>query len=127
MADRYESYLDRQIREAAERGEFDNLPGTGKPLPNRGELHDEEWWLKALIAREGISSVLPTTLALRREREDLPATLAQARTAERVRELVTDFNRRVLQALRCPVDGPAVVLRTVNVDEAVAQWRAARP
>jgi Domain of unknown function (DUF1992) len=127
MADRYESYLDRQIREAAERGEFDNLPGTGKPLPNRGELHDEEWWLKALIAREGISSVLPTTLALRREREDLPATLAQARTAERVRELVTDFNRRVLQALRGPVDGPAVVLRTVNVDEAVAQWRAARP
>src|SRR5215467_10608200 len=25
-------YIDEQIREAQERGEFDNLPGTGKPL-----------------------------------------------------------------------------------------------
>ena len=26
------SWMDQQIREAQERGEFDNLPGTGKPL-----------------------------------------------------------------------------------------------
>lgn len=30
---RYESVVDRQIRQARERGEFDNLPGMGKPLP----------------------------------------------------------------------------------------------
>jgi len=28
----WESWVDQQIREAQERGEFDNLPGTGKPL-----------------------------------------------------------------------------------------------
>jgi DnaJ family protein C protein 28 len=28
----YLDYIDEQIREAQERGEFDNLPGTGKPL-----------------------------------------------------------------------------------------------
>ena len=28
----WEKWLDQQIREAQERGEFDNLPGTGKPL-----------------------------------------------------------------------------------------------
>jgi hypothetical protein len=28
----WESAIDRQIREAQERGEFDNLPGRGKPL-----------------------------------------------------------------------------------------------
>ena len=28
----FESAIDRQIREAQERGEFDNLPGRGKPL-----------------------------------------------------------------------------------------------
>lgn len=28
----WENWVDQQIREAQERGEFDNLPGTGKPL-----------------------------------------------------------------------------------------------
>ena len=28
----YLDYIDEQIREAQERGEFDNLPGAGKPL-----------------------------------------------------------------------------------------------
>ncbi len=28
----WESWVDQQIREAQERGDFDNLPGTGKPL-----------------------------------------------------------------------------------------------
>lgn len=30
---RYYDYIEEQIREAMERGEFDNLQGTGKPLP----------------------------------------------------------------------------------------------
>ncbi|MEV0587999.1 DUF1992 domain-containing protein [Nonomuraea sp. NPDC050310] len=29
----FKTWIDRQIREATERGEFDNLPGTGKPIP----------------------------------------------------------------------------------------------
>ncbi|SMC89901.1 DUF1992 domain-containing protein [Lentzea albidocapillata] len=33
----FESWIDRQIREAQERGEFDNLPSAGKPLPGAGE------------------------------------------------------------------------------------------
>ena len=28
----WEKWVDQQVREAQERGEFDNLPGTGKPL-----------------------------------------------------------------------------------------------
>lgn len=28
----WENWVDQQIREAQERGEFDNLPGTGKPI-----------------------------------------------------------------------------------------------
>ena len=28
----WEKWVDQQIREAQERGDFDNLPGTGKPL-----------------------------------------------------------------------------------------------
>ncbi len=32
----WESPVERAIREAQERGEFDNLPGAGKPLRNLG-------------------------------------------------------------------------------------------
>lgn len=28
----FESWIDRQIREAQERGEFDDLPGAGEPI-----------------------------------------------------------------------------------------------
>lgn len=30
--DRWESLVDRKIREAQEQGEFDNLPGKGRPM-----------------------------------------------------------------------------------------------
>ncbi len=30
----FETWIDKQIREAADRGEFDNLPGAGKPIPD---------------------------------------------------------------------------------------------
>ncbi len=37
----WESAVERKIREAQERGDFDNMPGRGKPL--RGEPWDGEW------------------------------------------------------------------------------------
>lgn len=123
MTGGYESPLDRQIREAQERGEFDNLPGMGKPLPDRGELHDEEWWLKDLMRRENISGVLPTTLALRKEIEDLMETVSKKRTESSVRQLVTDLNERIRKAQRGPVDGPPVALNTFDVDEVIQTWR----
>jgi hypothetical protein len=33
---RYESLIEQQIRLAQERGEFDNLPGSGRPAPGAG-------------------------------------------------------------------------------------------
>ena len=52
----YESAIDRAIREATERGEFDNLPGAGKPLHQRN-TGDPNWWLKDLKERETISAL----------------------------------------------------------------------
>jgi hypothetical protein len=50
----FESWIDRQIREAEERGEFDNLPGAGKPLKDLDKPQDADWWVKRLIARENL-------------------------------------------------------------------------
>ena len=40
-----ETLLDRQIRQAAEEGQFDNLPHQGKPLPNEENAYAAEWGL----------------------------------------------------------------------------------
>ncbi len=56
MTDRFESYADRQIREAMERGDFDDLPGAGQPLPLLAEPYDPNWWVKRLVEREGITA-----------------------------------------------------------------------
>lgn len=56
MTERYESYADRQIREAIERGEFDDLPGAGRPLSDMGEPYDPSWWVKRWMEREGITA-----------------------------------------------------------------------
>src|SRR5687767_8690159 len=90
-----ETLLDRQIREAAEEGRFDNLPYQGKPLPNDENPYAAEWglafhvlknagfappWIEAdkevralLARREAIlaraaSGPAPSEIARRRER-----------------------------------------------------------
>jgi hypothetical protein len=122
----YESPIDRQIREAQERGDFDDLPGLGKPLPGYGQGYDEDWWIKDWIRRENITGVLPTSLRLRRESEDLMRTVAKKSTEASVRRFVTDLNDRIRQAQRGLVDGPPVVLRVFDVDEVVQAWRERR-
>ena len=53
-----ESLAERQIREGIERGEFDALPGAGKPLEGVDGPHDELWWVKAKMRREGLDGVM---------------------------------------------------------------------
>ncbi|HEX5598841.1 MAG TPA: DnaJ family domain-containing protein [Micromonosporaceae bacterium] len=120
---RYESAVDRQIREAQERGAFDDLPGRGKPLPGFGNAYDEDWWIKDWIRRENITGVLPPSLALRREVEDLPQRLAKETSESGVRAVVDDLNERIRKAQRGLLDGPPVALPLFDVDEVVRAWR----
>lgn len=124
----FESWVDKQIREATERGEFDNLPGAGKPLPGAGKPNEEQWWLKNYLRREGLSAeaLLPTPLQLRKEIDRLPETVRGLRTEKEVREVVARLNREIVDWLRAPT-GPQVPVRPVSVDDVVAQWRAERP
>jgi Domain of unknown function (DUF1992) len=122
----YESWVERQIREATERGEFDNLPGAGRPLPGLNGRDDEDWWVKGFLEREKIPMPLPASLALRKEVSDLPETLAGVRNEVDVRRLVEDLNERIRDSHRRRIDGPALVLRPVDVEAAIAEWRDRR-
>jgi hypothetical protein len=124
MASWYESHIDRQIREAQERGEFDDLPGAGKPLPDRGELYDEDWWIKDLARRERLPGGIPPTLRLRREVEDLPEELGRFRTEESLRRAIAGLNTRIERARRGLIEGPPTLLRPLDADAFVQRWRA---
>jgi len=117
-------WVDLQVRRAMERGEFDNLPGAGKPIKGLGPTHDPDWWVKSLIERERITGVLPPALALRKEDAELEGALDRETTEEGVRRAVADFNRRVVEARRQLTGGPPVVTPTRDEDTEVAAWRA---
>ena len=123
----YETAIERQLREAAERGEFDNLSGTGKPLPGHGQEYDEDWWFKDFLRREGATAgVVPPTLALRRETEDLEEKVDRLRTEHEVRDYLADLNERMHKATVGLMDGPPVVLPPFDPDAVVASWQARR-
>ena len=123
---RFESWAERQVREAIERGEFDDLPGAGRPLPGLNGRDEEDWWVKGLLEREKISMPLPTSLALRKEVAELPKTLAGVRDEAEVRQIVADLNERIRDSHRRKVDGPALVHRPVDLEATVEEWRRNR-
>ena len=118
-------WVDLQVRHAMARGDFDNLPGAGKPLklPDR---HDPDGWVKSLIEREQITGVLPPALAVRREDAELDAQLDREATPEGVRRVVEDFNRRIVEARRQLQGGPPVVTPTRDPNQEIEAWRERR-
>jgi hypothetical protein len=123
----FTDWIDDQIRDAQERGEFDDLPGKGKPLRGLDEPHDELWWIRQWLVREGVS-YLPAPLALRLEAEKLVEGLDRLSSEAAVRGAVEDLNDRIRRENRMPaIDGPPTTLMPLDVDELVARWVAARP
>lgn len=120
-----ESWVDRQIREAEERGVFDNLPGAGKPLRGMDQPYDETWWLKDKLRREGLS-FLPPGLALRKEAEDTLDLASRARSEAEVRRLLAEVNQKIAEAIRKPQTGPVAALKLVDVEAFVSEWRDQR-
>ena len=117
---------DYLIRDAMQRGEFDNLQYAGKPLPGMDEGHDPDWWLKGLIQREKLSGLGPPALLLRVEDSELDSRLDAKPSASLVRAAVEDFNARIVEARRQLLGGPPVVTRMRDVDTEVRRWRERR-
>ena len=46
-----ETTADRIIREAMDSGDFDDLAGSGQPIPGAGVVDDEMWWVRSWLER----------------------------------------------------------------------------
>ncbi len=84
-------FVDEQIRRAQERGDFDNLPGAGKPIEGLDKPYDPNWWARDFIARTQADE------SARQELADLEKELARVwalPTETAVRNRVNELNER---------------------------------
>ena len=99
-SDETEPYLgpiERSIREAIERGEFDHLPGAGKPLPDLDRQYDPDWWarryldqMKAADAADEVRRLVRKELPFLRTSPDRVAARARA---DEINALIAEVNR----------------------------------
>ena len=122
----WESWVEAQIRVAMEGGAFDNLPGTGKPLPNLDSDDDPlERWVKQLVQRERIA-MLPPSLELLRKVETELAANEKLHDEATVRRRIVALNGEIARVNATVVEGPPTRIGTVDVDKVVARWRQTR-
>ncbi|MGB3374329.1 MAG: DUF1992 domain-containing protein [Microbacterium sp.] len=119
-------FVETAIQLAIRRGEFDDLPGAGKPIEGLGTHHDPDWWIRRKIETENLSGLGPPALLLRTEDRGLDDELDLLAREEDVRTVVEDFNRRVIEARRQLSGGPPVVTKTRDADAEIAAWRERR-
>ena len=126
-AESWESFAERQIREAQEAGEFDSLEGSGRPLQDLDEPYDEFWWVKRKLRREQLSFV-PDAIAIRREAEAVLDALADVPTEEEARALLLELNARIARTNAATLTGPPTTLAPLDVEETLRRsWRARLP
>ncbi|WP_438853351.1 DnaJ family domain-containing protein [Agromyces sp. M3QZ16-3] len=119
------AYVEVVIQQAIRRGEFDDLPGAGKPLPGLGR-HDPDWWIRRKIETERLTGLGPPALALRVEDAELDERLDRLHREQEVRDAVAEFNARVVEARRQLLGGPPVITPTRDATAEVDAWRARR-
>lgn len=120
------SAVEASIQVAIRRGEFDNLPGAGKPLEGIDEPHDPDWWIRQKIERENLTGLAPPAIQLRNEHRAMDDTLDGFWREEDVREHLEEFNKRVKYARMQLQGGPPVVTPLHDIEEDVRAWRERR-
>jgi len=118
----WHALAEERIRAAQADGQFDNLPGFGRPIPGIDEEPDDNWWLKAKLMRERLSH-LPPALAIRLDHEKTLASLAALKSETAVREAISALNDRIRKASFATAWGPSVDVLPLDVEQVVQQWR----
>lgn len=116
-------WVESAVDEAIARGDFEDLPGAGKPL-DLPDHHDPDWWIKGRLEGEDVDrdALLPPVILLRREREGLEETLRVLRDESAVREYAEDFTARVLED-RAANPFACLLAPVLDPEDAVARWR----
>jgi hypothetical protein len=123
--ERWDSFVERQIRQAQEQGEFDALSGFGQPCESIDEPITEDWWLKKKIKRERLT-LLPPSLEIKRDIETTLQRINNMSSVDRVRRELTSLNDRIRKANFASVWGPASTVMELDVQLYLGRWKSRR-
>ncbi len=129
---RIESLTDRNavvrsaLEDAIARGDFDDLPGMGRPLKGLHNAEDPDWWIKQKMEAEELSGVAPAAFQLRKENAQMEETLDAFTREQDVRDHLAGFNERVRAAVMELRQGPPVFTPPRNIEAEVANWHERR-
>ena len=131
----WETLIERQIREAMERGQFDNLPHQGEPLPNDDNPLAGDMglafhvlknagvappWIEAAKEAEGLLERRDAILA-HAARGEAPSGIARKRDRAALEDIVTRANAAIA---RVNAEAPAESLfrRPVSLPDTLAKY-----
>ncbi len=117
----FDSWIDQLIKRAQEEGDFDNLPGAGKPLPDLEEVYDPSWWVKKLVRRQRIS-MLPPALSIKLEAERALEKARKLRSEKQVRKHIEALNAKIARVNAQTTHGPPTSLTALDVESIVRRW-----
>ena len=121
----WHSWIEQAIESARKAGQFDDLPGKGKPLRDLGADYDPDWWAKQLIQREKLS-ILPPSLAIRgRVQQEIPRILKLRRERD-VRIALGKLNDEIARVNRTVIEGPATAVGKIDEESFLVRWREGR-
>jgi hypothetical protein len=121
----WETWIDRLIRQAQERGEFDQNSLHGKPIPSLGQRRPDDWFAQQLMAREAVDQ-LPKTIRVRKNLDLALEAIAAADTEDEVRRIVSEINEQILEVNRKAASGPPSNMMPLDLDRVLATWSAGR-
>ena len=121
----WQTWIDRQIEQAQARGEFDELAGTGRPLPGVDRPRDELWWVRDKLKRENVEH-LPPTLKILKDRADAIAQAVDSPSEAEARSILEKMNERIRYENSHVVIGPPSTAVTIDVEAVLQRRRSER-
>jgi hypothetical protein len=117
----FDGIIEAQVRAARERGDFDGLPGHGKPLAGLDE-RDPDWWIKRKMAEEDFEGFPVTpSLSIRRVVRETMAKVGQIDDPALVRKLLGDLNAEIREVNSRQVSGPSSNVLPVDIERYLEQ------
>ncbi len=117
--------VERRIVEAMQRGEFDNLPGAGKPLhiESPPPKNEDLWWALKIMRQ---AEVVPDEIRYRKRIDELRREVAAADSEQKALAAVRALNDQIRKLNRMGTNVIPTTLTTFDEANLLAQWRRGR-
>jgi len=117
--------VEKRIQEAMDRGEFDNLPGAGKPLHiEEPPVKNEDLWWALKILKQ--ANFVPDEVRWRKQIEKLRAKMMHVGSEDELRRIVRQINEYIIKLNTMGTNRIPTRLAPFDEKRCLAKFRARR-